>query len=515
MKKASIYSILCAGLVLSFGCKKFLDKLPDNRVDLTDPKNITVDNISALLVNAYPKANYMGFCESMSDNSSDKGSAQLTTALPNYGTYMYYDMQNNVSQDMPSMYWSEAYKSIAVANQALDAISRATNPQDFAALKGEALIARAYAHFMLVNFFAKTYDPSSATTDPGIPYVTSPETVTFGQYDRKTVASTYDAIRADLLAGLPLINDAAYSVPKYHFTKAAANAFACRYYLFRQQYDSSAIFASKVFGSTSPTANMRPWLTSYRQDTYNQLLQMYSSSNEKANLLIVETVSNWWNYYSYRFGITSALQDTIFGKTNNKLPFWSPLLNGYWAYRMAGQSDYYLNLAKFYPHFVQTGVNSNTGLYYTNIALFTVEEALLNRAEAYAYTKNYTGALADLNTFASQRIYNGIGNDTASTMIPYDPVKNNITLDSLNKYYQKNDPTQNLVSAVLDFKRAEFCFEGMRWFDILRYKIPVTHKYITGQVSDTTIVLTPTDKRRLLQLPDAATLSGLPLNPRD
>ncbi len=488
--------------ILLFGCKKFLETLPDNRIDMNDPSNITVENVAALLVNAYPKANYMGFCEAMSDNVEDKQSGSL--ALSNYLPYQYGDAQNNHSQDMPTSYWDECYKAIALSNQALTAIDKAITPKDFSALKGEALVARAYAHFMLVNLFAKTYDPATASSDPGIPYVTSPENVVYGQYSRGTVESTYDLIKKDLLSGLALINDEIYSVPKYHFNKTAANAFACRFYLFRKQYDSAVYYASKVFPNNDFASNMRPWLTTYRSLTYYDLQQQYSQINQKANLLLVETLSNWaYGYYSYRFGFTSSLQSSIFG---------SNIAKGSYAYMIYGNSRS-LNIPKFYPHFVQSSLNATTGFYYTTIPLFTSEEVLLNRAESYVQLAKFNEAVTDLNTFASQRIFNGF--DDSGNIIPYTEAKNNITLDSLKSFYKTTDAKQCIMKAVLDFKRAEFCFEGMRWFDILRHNIPVTHRYYIGNSKVDSTVLEVGDKRRLLQLPDAATLSGLQLNPRD
>lgn len=496
MKKIILYSVLILSGASLYGCKKFLETLPDNRIDLDNPANITVDKVAELLVNAYPKANYMAFCESMSDNAEDKLGGSVT--LSNYAPYEYVDVNNNMSQDMPSSYWTEAYKAVALANQALTAISKVSNPKDYSAQRGEALVTRAYAHFMLVNLFAKSYNPSTASSDMGVPYVTAPETTVFGQYDRKTVADTYNAIEQDLLEGLPLISDDTYTVPKYHFTKAAANAFATRFYLYKKQYDKAVLYAGKVFPSGNFAANMRPWLTTYQKATYYDLQLMYAAPTEKANLLLVECMSNWGNNFPfYRFGLSSSILQTIYRKN---------VAGGGMAYLIYGTS-LALNIPKFYPHFVQTGLNANTGYYFNTIPLFTTEEVLLNRAEAYAYLGNYTAALADLNTFASQRVYNGL--DSLGNMRPYDPVANSITPASLTTYYSSNNTQSNIVNAVLDYKRAEFLFEGMRWFDVLRYNIQVTHKY-----ADSTTVLKPDDLRRVLQIPNAATLSGLPLNPR-
>src|SRR5258705_261937 len=81
---------------------------------------------------------------------------------------------------------------------ALEACRNASDTTKYTSEKGEALVARAYAHFMLVTFFAKIYDATSSATDPGIPYVTEPEKVVFKQYDRKTVAYLYQMIEKDL-----------------------------------------------------------------------------------------------------------------------------------------------------------------------------------------------------------------------------------------------------------------------------------------------------------------------------
>src|SRR5690606_38532878 len=102
---------------------------------------------------------------------------------------------------------------------------------------GEALIATAYAHFMLVNFFAKVDEVNGANDSPGIPYVMEPETITLKQYPRGTVASVYEQVRKDLEEGLPLLQGGKWNVPKYHFTPAAAHAFAARFYLFTGEWD--------------------------------------------------------------------------------------------------------------------------------------------------------------------------------------------------------------------------------------------------------------------------------------
>ena len=99
------------------------------------------------------------------------------------------------------------------------------NPQ-----KGEALLCRAYWHFVLANTFCMPYNAQTADTDMGIPYILVPETKPMELPSRGTIAEVYAQIAKDLEKGLPLIDEDIYSVPKYHFNrKAELYAFATRF----------------------------------------------------------------------------------------------------------------------------------------------------------------------------------------------------------------------------------------------------------------------------------------------
>src|SRR5688572_28196228 len=220
MKQTFLYTSFCLLMTASIGCNKFLDKEPDNRATIETP-----EKVSQLLGTAYPQGNYQAFAETMSDNVADLGTNLSDAGNVIRDPFYFLDSKEN-QQDSPEFYWYSCYTAIAAANQALQAISKATNPNEYSAQKGEALVARAYSHFMLVNFFSKFFDPATDNSSPGIPYVTEPEDVFIKQYDRKTVQYVYDMIEKDLLEGIPLIRDNVYTVPKYHFNRAAAYAFA-------------------------------------------------------------------------------------------------------------------------------------------------------------------------------------------------------------------------------------------------------------------------------------------------
>lgn len=481
MKRAIIYSSLLL-VLLGTGCEKYLEQAPDQRTELNTPQKV-----SELLVTAYPSGHYMTFAEAMSDNPVDNGTAG-TIEQVNADSYFWRDVQAT-NRDTPVNYWNSCYEAIAAANQALEVCGKVSNPQDYSAQKGEALVARAYAHFMLVTLFSKVYDPATAASDPGIPYVTKPGTVVFGKFERKTVAYVYEQIERDLAEGLPLLKDG-YTIPSYHFTRKAANAFATRFYLFKKDMTKVIEYANAAFPSNNFAANVRPW-QAYVSLSSDELEAIFTSPKNQGNLLLCETVSRWGSYYGkYQYSLSSAKKDLIISPMGLKLT----------SYKSYSSSSTFYYVKKFTPYFVRTSINATTGVYYTMVPLLTTEEVLLNRAEAYIWKGMYTEAIADMNTLISTR------------MTSYIPSSHNYTDAKIMDFYKSKttEKQQAYIYALLDLKRAEFIHEGMRWFDILRYKMPVTHTTSDGSVFE----LAADDKRKLLQLPPEVALAGVELNPR-
>jgi hypothetical protein len=484
MKKTILYTCLVT-LVAATGCEDYLDQAVDQRTQLN-----TVEKVSELLTTAYPQADYATFTEAMSDLALDKGTGSVVVDEINQNPYFYQDVQDK-NQGSPDYYWNACYAAIAAANHALEAIANAPNPNEFNAQKGEALVARAYSHFMLVTLYAKVYDPATAASDPGVPYVTEPEKVVMKQYDRRTVAYVYEQIEKDLTEGLPLINNNAYRVPKYHFNTAAAHAFATRFYLFKRDYQKVVEHANQVFPGGNIGPNLRQWVSVYSKLTANEGLAIYTQATEPANLLLVETASLWArNYGRYRYGLATPIVNYLFRSPN--------VTGARWVYPLYTQGTDNWLVLKFREHFVRTDVNADIGFPYTIFPLFTAEEVLFNRAEANLALGNVEAARADLNLFASTRIEN------------YDAAAHSITDAKVRAFYKARDVKAGLLATLLDFKAAEFVQEGMRWFDILRHNITVQHPTAEGQV----IVSAPGDVRRVLQIPQEAELAGIARNPR-
>lgn len=473
-------------ITIATGCNKFLEKEPDNRARINSP-----EKVAQLLGTAYPQANYTPFTETSTDNvgdigSGDAGSADLNTANADA---FYFRETRAVGEDTPEFYWFAAYKAIAAANQALEAIANAPDPERYTAHKGEALVARAYAHFMLVNLFSKFYDPNTAGTDAGIPYVTEPEKVFIKQYERKTVQHVYQMVEKDLLEGLPLIDDNLYDVPKYHFNRAAANAFASRFYLYKRQWDKVEQYATASVPVNGYRANLRPWNTLYSSIGLNEIAPRYAKATETANLLLTETNSYWWRTNSFgRYAMPPSVLSQVLRNV--------PVAGGRWSFSTGYYQDNHFFVPKLYEYFVRLTVNAEIGNGYLMLPLFTVEEVLFNLAEAYTYTGKTNNAITLLNDYLSTRIQV--------------PVANALTAQKVTSFYNTSLP-QGLILTILAYRRAEFMHEGLRWFDILRYQIPVTHTSFDGTQS---VTLSTTDPRRIFQIPPTAKQSGIEQNPR-
>lgn len=492
--KHKITNLLLLIVIISAfsSCEKYLSINPDQRANLDNP-----EAISELLVNAYPKGNYMVFLEAMSDNSVEN--IHVAPTLSNMQSYKWSEVEATGS-DSPTSYWNQCYRAIAVANQALQTISTVENPSAYRAQRGEALVARAYVHFMLATLWCKPYNETTSSADLGIPYVLEPENVVQKQYERKTVAYVYQQIEKDLLEGIPLISDDTYKKPAFHFTKRAAYAFATRFFLFKKDYAKVIQFADFAFPNNSTIDYLRNW-NEYAGMTGAIRTQTYTKPTEKANLLMVEAISSWASNYN---GATDYRYQT---SINVIYPFTlrtaGNLVGADLAYVVSTGANDFAYVYKLSRYFVSP-LNSTLGNYYMYLPLLTAEEVLFNKAEALAATERYSEALGMLNTFISKRIKG-----------TYNSSSHDLTEIKVLNHYNGADIKTAMTNAVLDLKRIEFMHEGIRWLDILRKGIRVVHpvidKNITGEFNT---VLEANDLRRQIQLPATTVLAGLEPNKR-
>ena len=516
-------------------CNEWLDVMPDNRAEID-----TEEKVEKLLVSAYPENAYIVMTELSSDNVDDFGENSPYQERIYGQLYQWAEVTETDNED-PKSVWSALYGAITNANQAIVSIEAmgADTPRLKASL-GEALLCRAYNHFMLASVFCKAYNPATASTDLGIPYMSKPETELNPKYERGTLKQVYDAIAADLERGLPLVSDAFYSIPKYHFNEKAAYTFASRFYLNAGDWDKCIECANKVLGS-APKELLRDYATlaSLPKDLA-VVGPQYNSTNAKNNFLIqtgYSALGLLFGPYYYESRITGG----------NMLMQTELLNRAPWGQYGASTSSYnYNKMYKLTPYiYVATGFDktifprlnylfeytdpvAGIGYYRTIYAAFTAEEALLNRAEAYIMKEQYDLALADMNLWTVNTL-----NPSYCTNVTLTEDVIQAWVDSM-EYYTDDKPTpkkalnpvlftlpedgkmETYIHALLYIRRVEFYMMGMRWFDVKRYGIEITRRRLgtTLDVLETYDRLTKDDPRRALQLPKDVITAGLTPNPR-
>lgn len=514
------YILVSLMLIIASSCNGFLDEVPDNRAEVD-----TKEKAIKLLVSAYPNVAFCMPAELSSDNTDEY------LADPNDGRtfnqlYNWEDVTEEEVEDVPSLVWERNYRAISNANMALDALNDMGNTSDIMAIKAEALMARAYSHFILVNMFCQHYTKTHAATDLGIPYMETSETDLYPQYERGTVAGVYGKIAKDIGDALPYISDEYHTVPKYHFNVQAAHAFAARFYLYYQNWDSAIICATKALGS-NPQTLLRDYVALAQvPGEVHKSSEQYIQAPHKCNFLLTAHASCLGLIYGpydfaahYSHGAKIANTETWYAK--------GPWGNSSQSTYVRSPYNYTSGLDKIllprlpYLFEVKDPV-TNTGIWRTIFANFTAEETLLVRAEAYIMKKEYSKALADINLWVGNTLKNNVQitetniTDWVNSFAEYTP-KEPTPKKQLNPEFAIEAGLQeSYIHCLLHIRRLETIHTGLRWFDVKRYGIEVWRRGIeNGNITTVnTNSLKNRDLRCALQIPKDVIAAGLAANPR-
>ena len=543
-------SIAALALVMTSCSESFLDRLLDERIEIDNEEIIT----------CYPTGSYAWIGEISSDNIMDNNaphypaSPNVEQVLTHYNLspydrvddemFRFEPAKSSTNQDTPGFLWETMYGAIASVNHALQAIDEISDngrnmTPSLTASRAEALLIRAYCHFVLVNVFSQAYKTDELSrNDIGIPYMTEPEEKVIVEYNRGTVTDTYAKIQADLEEGLPLLDDD-YASPKYHFNRKAAYAFASRFYLYAGKWDQCIKYANLCLGE-APQSMLRDWVAYAELATSGTARPLnYVSTENNCNLLMTACYSRlgtmFLNYNSYKH---FAHGQYINGnETFGAAHIWGEGKN---AYKDGGTSYYPSGndlgycVARRCPYlFETTDPVAGTGYYRTIFPAFTADDCLLERAEAYIHLKQYDKACEDMNLW----MHNYTTNETLI-----------LTPDTIQKFYSKvgycyeitEEDQTGMVSTIkkhlhpvgftieaegsvdecmyqclLDMRRIETIHRGMRWFDIKRFGMEIKRRMMENHVPGRLVdVLTVDDERKAIQVPQQARDAGVTPNPR-
>ena len=567
VKKAGRLTLLLPLSALCLAsCSDFLDKEPDERSNID-----TEDKVVQLLVGSYPSANYGWICELSSDNMMDNNvshlpissTAEQTPARYNLSSFDRTDDEifrfeqgvSTTNQDSPSYVWEDFYQSVMKANYALESIEAmaASNGGELSATlkacRAEALLIRAYDHFVLLNTYSQAYKGEEASkSDIGVPYVTTTSTDFEQSYDRGNVADCYKKIIADLEAALPDLNDSHLkNAPKYHFNTNAAHAFAARVYLFHHDWEKAEQQATMVLGEDySLIATRLIDFTGMDECTsMNDYAVIYQNPNSANNLMLLNTISSISRHsLGYRYAQNSLCCREIY---YHRTPFtglyaYPFIYVGGWTF-WTGR-DYGYTAAKIGEEFEYSDKLAGIGFAHTIRREFTNNMLLLERAEARIMQGNYAGAFSDMKAWLHS--YQTFSDANMRTFRDSYGMRD-ITETDINSYFTPRITAEgdtsanyncflnwnltpgkinasgmglNIVDAAVpymnclnEFRRIETCWDGLRFWDLKRWGIEYSHSYWDYEKEGTdktvTIHLAWNDPRRAIEVPQSSIEAGL------
>ena len=245
--KKTIYSILAAAALLLTSCEDFTDVQPKGKNLLS-----TTDQLEMLLNYEYKGgvtdmrivAGDMIYAYSNLATEINKPQKTRSVILWTYDEANMDKMAELTSSDQDYTYYYGIIGTIA--NPILSQIDAASGDDATKKkLKCEALTLRAWSLYMLVNKFAKAYNPSTAEKDPGIIIMTENMDIQQAQ-PKSTVQEVYDQILKDINEAITLDGLPNTAVNKMRISKPAAYAVKALALLSMQNWDEAEAAAQQA-----------------------------------------------------------------------------------------------------------------------------------------------------------------------------------------------------------------------------------------------------------------------------
>lgn len=263
MKATKILNRICllTLLVVSASCGKYTDISPKGK-NLLD----RVSDLDLLLNHRYAGNGFDFLNQSVLVNDM----YPQVTNVPNlingnvrnipYVMVTYDETIDRVALTATDNPYDRLYPVITnVANIVLENVDQASGDRQLAQqLKAEAYVIRAYLHYLLVNIYAKAYNPATASTDGGIPYVNDIDFETVNA--KNTVQEVYDKMLTDVDAALALNALPDYPKNSMRVGKAFAHGVKARILLSMRDYEGALSAAETALTLNSTLEDHRPFL---------------------------------------------------------------------------------------------------------------------------------------------------------------------------------------------------------------------------------------------------------------
>ncbi len=218
-------------------CEDYTDVTPKGALVIETPEQFL--ELVSLPNRGYPINNF----QYLSDDQWMR-EANVIGRTPNIDiiNFTFDESVDRVSLLTGSSFYNQAYTYINRWNTIISLVDNSKGDESIKQLaKAEAKIFRAYDHFLLINTYAKGYDPQTAATDGGICIMDKFDLE--AQPAKSTVAQVYDFIQKDIEDALPYIKEKPADV--YHPSLAFAYAFKAKVHLFKREIAQAQAAAEK------------------------------------------------------------------------------------------------------------------------------------------------------------------------------------------------------------------------------------------------------------------------------
>ncbi|WJS96671.1 RagB/SusD family nutrient uptake outer membrane protein [Flavobacterium johnsoniae] len=460
-----IYITLLSLMMLTVtSCEDYTDVTPKGALVIETPEQFL--ELVSLPNRGYPINNF----QYLSDDQWMR-EANVIGRTPNIDiiNFTFDESVDRVSLLTGSSFYNQAYTYINRWNTIISLVDNSKGDESIKQLaKAEAKIFRAYDHFLLINTYAKGYDPQTAATDGGICIMDKFDLE--AQPTKSTVAQVYDFIQKDIEDALPYIKEKPVDV--YHPSLAFAYAFKAKVHLFKREIaqaqaaaEKSLTYNNQIFDLVAYNAQGGPTAVAVPAANNVEVLSyMYMTGYNEMNFAQSYIISPELRAL---FGTNDARFNLFFNSTSTtNLDIGSG--TAYWA-------------------------TQYTRFFYPTVGMKTPEVYLI-LAECYARDNKLAEAVDVLNKLRAKRIVSGTVN---------------LTVPATRK---------ETMQLVINERRKELLLGFNRFFDLKRlnteteYAKTVTRVFpiVNKTVPQKTYTLQPNSRLYIVPFP----LSALTKNPK-
>ncbi|MCX2493848.1 RagB/SusD family nutrient uptake outer membrane protein [Pedobacter sp. PF22-3] len=314
--------------------------------------------------------------------------------------------------------WDKLYKTIYVCNQVLDGVltSQDGTEAEKQRIYAEALVHRAYTYLVLVNTYGKQYNAATASTDLGVPLLTTPNLYT--KLNRASVADVYKQILGDLRKSISRLP----SVAEYNVRPAKVSGYAifAKTYLNMRDFNNAALYADSALALQSGLLD----------------LKTYENAPGTIPVRLLNPEIMFSKIAGVAYAATSLSSDllTSLGTTDLRYKLFTDV-----GSRFRGQFSASFTGRASTKYMINEFNKLSNGP--------TVPEMMLIKAECLARSGKTTDAMSLVNNLRIKRF-------TTANYVP---------LTAAN--------ASDALRIVIEEKRREFFGTGMRWFDQKRLNL--------------------------------------------